>query len=137
MRWDYHPDFISSPSCIFIHYSMDLKKSLLNSAHTRPSIDVSNVKTTMMERELHEAVTRQALELLFPNNAKSSFDVQCSLLRRLLVDDPKAELTLALLPLGPSQVAASFREDKQTCSARSVGSQPSVQDDADVTLPTY
>ena len=115
---------------------MDLK-SLLNSTHTRPSIDVSNVKTTMMERELHEAVTRQALELLFPNNAKSSFDVQCSLLRRLLVDDPKAELTLALLPLGPSQVAASFREDKQTCSARSVGSQPSVQDDADVTLPTY
>jgi hypothetical protein len=66
-----------------------------------------------MQSELETAITRQALEILFEEaTTASNLNERCSLLRRLLVDDPKFELTLALLPIGPSQLSFSFRRQQ-------------------------
>ena len=71
---------------------------------------------------LEIAITRQALHTLFDETTTDTTHSESqSLLRRLLVDDPKFELVLALLPLGQSKLKSSYRE-KQSLSVTSVDS---------------
>ena len=71
-------------------------------------------------KDLETAITVQALSTLFTLNPNSLTTIP--LLRRLLVDDMRQELLLSLLPLGPSIINASFRNQPQPNSNQSTSS---------------